>query len=72
MILTVIEPEIIPSSSSDGESAIEIVPKWAYLLLMLISVLLLASIFKALVSISLMLLGLLFLWKQATRKLSSF
>ena len=60
-----IDPEIIPSSSSEGNTAVSYIPKWSIYAAIGLLVLFLVGILKALLPLILMGLILGFIWKQA-------
>tara|TARA_B100000029_G_scaffold486234_1_gene540382 strand:+ start:717 stop:911 length:195 start_codon:yes stop_codon:yes gene_type:complete len=60
-----IDPEVIPSSSSAGDHAIRLIPKWLVYGVIALGVLFLVSLLKMLLPIILMTLLLGFIWKQA-------
>ena len=64
-----IEPEIIPSSSTLGEEANSISPKWINIFKFVTLSLVLVYLLKTLFSVFLTGLGLWFIWQQATKKI---
>ncbi len=66
-----IEPEVIPLNSKEGEGAKEIYPKSLFIGLIAIGFIVLVIFLKTVLSFSLMIIGLVFLWKQIKNVLST-
>ncbi len=63
-----LEPEIIPSYSNDGHSARPLYNSWPFYLGTVIFLILFISLVKILIESLLVCLGLIFIWKLATKK----
>tara|TARA_B100001996_G_scaffold174311_1_gene133016 strand:- start:214 stop:438 length:225 start_codon:yes stop_codon:yes gene_type:complete len=62
-----IEPEIIPNSSKEGETAKVLYPKWIQISLLLILFTILVFSLKAIFTVLLMAVGLIYIWRQASK-----
>ena len=60
-----IDPEVIPSSSSEGTTAVRFVPKWVIYSIVLLAVLLIVGVVKTLLPLIVMVALMVFIWKQA-------
>ena len=65
-----IEPEIIPNNSSEGETAKVLYPKWIQISLLLILFIILVFSLKAIFTVLLMAVGLIYIWRQASKLIS--
>ncbi len=60
-----IDPEVIPSSSAAGNSAVRFIPKWVVYGIIGVGVLVFVGILKTFLPLILMGLVIGFIWKQA-------
>ncbi len=65
IIFMAIEPEVIPPTSSAGNTAVSLVPKWFFYGLVLLGVLIMVGILKTLLPLLVMGLVLGFIWRSA-------
>ena len=66
-----IDPEVIPLTSNEGDSAIEIIPSWSYIILLITLIALLVVVIKLFAQLTLVSLGFLFLWRLATKRIQN-
>ncbi|WP_269622718.1 hypothetical protein [Prochlorococcus marinus] len=66
-----IEPEIIPNNSDAGEEAKPVYPKWITISILIIIFSLIIFFLNAIITFSLMIIGVIFIWRLAKKKLSS-
>ena len=62
-----IDPEVIPSTSSEGYDSVRFIPKWAFYCAISLGVFVLIGILKALLPLIVMSLLVGFIWRQATK-----
>ena len=65
-----IEPEIIPNNSKEGETAKVLYPKWIQISLLLILFTIFVFSLKAIFTVFLMAIGLVYIWRQASKLIS--
>ena len=62
-----IEPEVIPNNSKEGETAKVLYPKWIQISLISILFTILVFSLKAIFTVLLMSVGLIYIWRQASK-----
>ncbi len=65
-----IEPEIIPNNSNEGETAKVLYPKWIQVSLLFTIFVILVFSLKAIFTVILMTIGLVYIWRQASKLIS--